>query len=306
MPKPDIKIEPLNLGGLSGRLLVSDSTSHKKPPILLIYGVHSSLERMRSIGEWLSGYGPVMMPDLPGLGGMDSFYKVGLEPTLDNYADYLYAFLKMKNHSRPLKVVAMSFGFLVVTRMLQKYPKSADQVDSVISFVGFGRAGDFKTYKSGWYLRFSRWLSTPFGSWLARTLVFNPFSLRIMFRLFRLFNPKYQSSMSLNPRASLEMELDLWQKNDARTRFALYVMLLTFDLTHAPNRLDVPLLNITTPRDQYFDPARVEASLKKIYKRVESAPANMKLHAPSIIGDANEVEQIFPAEAKSALGGRQV
>lgn len=306
MPKPDIKIEPLNLGGLSGRLLLSGNQNTKKPPILLIYGVHSSLERMRPISEWLSSYGPVILPDLPGLGGMDSFYKVGLEPTLDNYADYLFAFLKMKNPPRPLKVVAMSFGFLVVTRMLQKHPQSADKIDSVISFVGFGRASDFKAYKGGWYLRLSRWLSTPLGSWLARTLVFNPLSLRIMFRIFRLFNPKYQSSMSLDRRAGLEMELDLWQKNDARTRFALYVLLLTFDLTRVASRLDVSLLNITTPTDQYFDPARVEASLKKIYKRVDSAPANMRLHAPSIISDVNEVEQIFPAEAKSALGGRQV
>ena len=32
---------------------------------------------------------------LPGLGGMDSFYSIGLKPSLDNMADYVASFIKL-------------------------------------------------------------------------------------------------------------------------------------------------------------------------------------------------------------------
>ena len=298
----DIKTRPLSLSGLNGRELTAGQNAEN--PILLLYGIHSSMERMASMAEFLADFGQVTLPDLPGIGGMSSFYKIGLVPTLENYSDYLYAYLKSKRIDKPMVVVAMSFGFLVVTRMLQKYPDSRQWIRDVVSFVGFGRSKDFKVYSENKImLAMCLIFSTRFGGWLVKTFVFNPLSLRIMFGIFKLFNPKYKHAQQTNPEASLKMELNLWQVNDARTRFAIYDILFHFDLTKTGRKLEVPLHDVTTPTDQYFDPQKVTTTLRKIYRHVDSSPANMALHAPSIIGNKRDVAAIFSNDVKKILAG---
>jgi hypothetical protein len=111
-------IVPLNINGLEGRMLNMPSKKKNAPNILFIYGQHSSLERWMGIAEELSKLGNVVMPDLPGLGGMDSLYHIGQPATIDNMADYLATFIKLKYKGKKVIVIGMSLGFVVVTRML--------------------------------------------------------------------------------------------------------------------------------------------------------------------------------------------
>src|SRR3990167_2869837 len=115
-------IVPLNINGMKGRMLHLPTPKNKKREILLVYGHHASLERMYSFARVMNRYGSVTMPDLPGFGGMDSFYKIGRKPTLDNMADYLASLIRLRYKNRRLSIAGFSFGFLVVTRMLQRYP----------------------------------------------------------------------------------------------------------------------------------------------------------------------------------------
>ena len=87
-PTKDIK--PIHINGLNGRMLRVRPNTHKNVEILLLYGHHASIERMLGVAEVLARYGGVTMPDYPGFGGMDSFYKIKQKPTLDNYADYMW------------------------------------------------------------------------------------------------------------------------------------------------------------------------------------------------------------------------
>ncbi|HEX9679667.1 MAG TPA: alpha/beta hydrolase [Candidatus Saccharimonadales bacterium] len=295
------RIRPINIAGLNGRVLQLESANSAKQ-IVLIYGVHSSIERMYSTAEFLSDYGRVTLPDLPGIGGMDSFYKIGRKASLDNYADYLYTFLLSAKLTKSITIMAMSFGFIVVTRMLQRHPDAQVWVKDLISFVGFGRAADFADdYKAKKMLPLCRLLSTRSGGWAVKKIVFNPLSLQLMFRIFGLFNPKYQHAMATRPAESRKMEQDLWSRNDARTRFAIYVIFFTFDLTRFRPPINLTVYDMTTKTDQYFDPARVRLSLSQLYVKSISYEANMALHAPSIIGDKADVSRIFSAEVKSLL-----
>jgi pimeloyl-ACP methyl ester carboxylesterase len=299
-------IEPINLNGLVGRtmLLPAQKQPKHKTTILLIYGIHSSHERMAATAEFLSQYGQVVAPDLPGIGGMTSFYTIGKAPTLDMYGDYLYTYLKASKRTQRVKVVAMSFGFLVVTRMLQRHPDAQAWIDDVISFVGFGQASDFKRLQA--QKRKTAILGKPFttklGAWLVSVVIFNPLSLRIMFGIFRLFNPKYRDVANQDRQAATAMELDLWQKNDARTRFSIYELFFSFNLTTEPVITGVPLHDMTTPHDQYFSAQRVTKSLHAIYQDVTSSKANLELHAPSILGSPADLEVIFSDQAKTILG----
>src|SRR5947209_2583125 len=96
-PQPADFIMPLNMNGLEGRMLVLPPKNKKlKREILFIYGQHSTLERWWGLAETLSAVGRLTMPDLPGMGGMDSLYKIGRPANLDNLADYLASFIKLR------------------------------------------------------------------------------------------------------------------------------------------------------------------------------------------------------------------
>jgi pimeloyl-ACP methyl ester carboxylesterase len=302
---PEESLTPIRIGGLRGRLLRLPSRGTKSRDILLIYGLHSSLERMYSTALFHSRYGNVWAPDLPGFGGMDSFYTIGREPDLESYADYLYTFMRTYklDEKKELRVVAMSFGFIAFTRMLQKYPQMRRNIRFVISFVGFGRAADFTFF----LLRnpFSRIAiklgATRSAGWTLKNLVFKKPILRAMFGFLRLFNPKYQIRDKQQRRDSTDMELDLWTKNDARTKFYTWDLLTDFDLTRNQEPLDIKLYDIATPNDQYVDRKVVDKTLAKLYADSTTYIMDMKLHAPSVIGDEEEVADFYPAQVKKAL-----
>src|SRR5579864_1785028 len=122
-------ILPLNVNGLHGRMLRAPATTKKyrRREILLIYGHHAMLERWWSLVQNLEKYGNITMPDMPGFGGMESFAKIGTKPTIDAHADYLAAFIKLRYRQKRLTIYAVSYGFIVVTRMLQRYPELAQK-----------------------------------------------------------------------------------------------------------------------------------------------------------------------------------
>src|SRR5664279_858482 len=136
-------IQPLNMNGLNGRMLYLPPPKNQKRELLVLYGHHALLERWWGLVQNLHELGAVTMPDLPGFGGMDSFRKIGKKPTLDDYADYMAAFVQMRYKRRKVTLVGISFGFLVLTRMLQRYPELAKRVDLVVSLVGFMHRDDF-------------------------------------------------------------------------------------------------------------------------------------------------------------------
>src|SRR4051812_21299994 len=122
-------ILPLYMNGLSGRMLRMPAPKNKKRDILFIYGHHASIERHFGVAELLNKYGSVTMPDLPGFGGMDSFYKIGEKPTLDNLADYLASFIKLRYKRQKFIIAGYSLGVMIITRMLQKHPQIAKKVE---------------------------------------------------------------------------------------------------------------------------------------------------------------------------------
>jgi pimeloyl-ACP methyl ester carboxylesterase len=136
--------KPLNMNGLKGRMIYLPTSSRKTTEILVVYGQHSSLERWWGLLQYLHHYGNVTAPDLPGFGGMQSFYTIDQRPTLDNFADYLAAFIKLRYKRKRLVIIGMSFGFVVVTRMLQRYPELVKKVDVVTSLAGYMHYSDFR------------------------------------------------------------------------------------------------------------------------------------------------------------------
>lgn len=306
MPKKAAKdpadyILPLYINGLEGRLLKMSAPRAKKREILFIYGQHSSLERWFGVAQVLNRYGSVTMPDLPGFGGMESLYKIGKPATIDNLADYLATFIKLKYRNKKVTIAAMSMGFVVVTRMLQKYPSLVKNVDMLISIVGFVHHEDFvfKKRNKRLFKILTRLLSRKWPSRLFRYTALQPFVLRFVWRHSPNARAKLAGAAGDEFERSMKVELDLWRINDIRTQMKTYVEMLT--LNNCKKRVSLPIWHIAVKSDRYFDNNRVEEHMRRIFTDFSLLYANLDNHAPTIIADEKTAAPLIPPSLRRLL-----
>lgn len=294
-------IQPLNINGLQGRMLHAPRTSTKKREILMIYGHHSSIERMIGFAEELRRYGNVTMPDLPGFGGMDSFYKIKSKPTLDNLADYLAAFVKLRYKRKRVTILGMSFGFLIITKMLQKYPEIEKKVDIVVSVVGFVHHEDFiLPNKIRLPLRlmasvFSR--KTP--AWLMKTFVLRGLIIRTVYKYGADKNSKLKEYNDEERKNLVDFEIVLWKINDIRTYMDTTITM--FKANVCDLQVNIPVHHVAAEVDRYFDNHRVEQHLGIIYQAVYVIPVKSKVHAPTVVTTSKEAAQFIPTKLRRLL-----
>lgn len=274
---------------------------NKSREILLLYGHHASLERIFGTAEVLNRYGAVTTPDLPGFGGMDTFYKIGRKPTLDNYADYLAAFVKLRYKNRRVSIMAMSFSFLIVTRMLQKYPELAKKVDLLVSFVGFVHKDDFHFNPLAFMSlkALARIGSMKPNALFLRYAVLNGPALRLAYKVVASSNPKMRDANEEEFKKRVDFEIGLWQINDVRTRMKTMTAMFTADLCNAQVKL--PVHHIAVAGDRYFDNNIVEQHMRVIFTDYELIEAKIVGHMPTVIATAKEAAPLVPARLRRLL-----
>lgn len=294
-------IQPLNMNGLHGRMLRVPAKNSKKREILFIYGHHSSLERWWGVIKDLNQYGPVTVPDLPGFGGMDSFYKIGETPTVDNLADYLASFIKLRYKKKHVSIAGLSFGFVVVTRMLQRYPELAKQVDMLVSVVGFAHRDDFVFSKPRYwaYRSSAKIFSRRLPSLLFKNIGLNPLVLRIAYGRTHNASNKFSKLSKEEAKEMMDFEIYLWHANDPRTWAFTTNQFLKLD--NCRQQVDLPVWHVSVKADRYFDNALVESHLKVIFNKLTVARAKLDNHAPSIIADEIAAAPMFPAKIRREL-----
>lgn len=295
-------IQPLYINNLHGRVL--RISSHKNKPdkeILLIYGHHSSIERMCGIAEAFSQFGNVTMPDLPGFGGMDSFYKIGMKPTIDNLADYLATFVKLRYRRKRVTIIGMSFGFVVITRMLQRYPDLAKNVDILVSLVGFSHASDFSFSKRLMFA--SRALSFTLArrplAFLFYNIALHPMLIRTVYTKTPNAIHKFAGLDDKTKRSMIDFEVILWRSNNVRTHWNTAYDMLNVDNCKA--QVALPLHHVSVKNDQYFNNAVVEQHMRVIYENFISYQVTLPVHAPSIISKRSDAEPFIPSKLRKVL-----
>ncbi len=300
--KPAEYIHPLDMNGLAGRMLALPAPKNRNAEILFVYGQHSSLERWWGLLKYTNRFGAVTAPDLPGFGGMESFYKLGKKPTIDNYADYLAAFMKMRYKRKKVIILGMSLGFVIATRMLQRYPELRNNVSVLVSLVGMTHYQDFRFPKARYW--FYRGIGTVFSHWLPafmfRYMFLNSFVLRKTYAHTYQAKSKFAAAKSKAEHDYfMDVEIGLWHMNDPRTHAYTTKELLTLD--NCKQRLDVPLWHVDVDGDQYLDHHNVEQHLKVAFSNVHIVRSNMAHHAPSIIADEKQAAPLIPPVLRRAL-----
>jgi len=295
-------IHAININGLKGRMLrLKASKKNAKREILIIYGHHSSLERMYGIAEDMSQYGNVTIPDLPGFGGMDSFYKIGMKPTLDNLADFLATFVKLRYKNKKITIIGMSLGFVISTRMLQRYPELSDKVDTIISMVGFTHHHDFILPKRimVFYKVVTRFFSFRVTSVFFHHVILHPFILKTFYARSYNAKSKFKVLSEKDKKQAMEFEVVLWRINDVRTYMATTLIMLYLDNCNI--QINLPVHHISVKDDQYFDNTVVEQHMRVVFSDFTDYRAVLPNHAPSIIATKEEAAPLAPKGIRKLL-----
>jgi pimeloyl-ACP methyl ester carboxylesterase len=292
-------IKPLNMNGLQGRMLSMPAPKGRSREILMVYGHHSSLERWFGLIQVFNKFGTITMPDLPGFGGMDSFYKLGQKPSLDNLADYLAAFIKLRYKRRRITIVGMSFGFVIATRMLQRFPDLAKRVDLVVSLVGFAHKDDFlPNPKAYWSYRVvAAVFSQPIASHFFKGVCLQPFILRWVYT--KLDHAKFRGLTPEEDERMLQVEIGLWRDNDVRTHMHTISSMLKLD--NCTKRINLPVWHVATVNDHFLNNENIEQHLRIIFADYESTNVDMTKHAPTVIASAKEAGPFVPLKLRKRL-----
>lgn len=228
---PSRYLYQLNVNRLEGRMIRLDNKKVESE-ILFVGGLSANLEYWWGLIRALSDFGSISAPDLPGIGGMTSFYKIGKRPTIDNYADYLASYVKLRYGKRSLIIVGVGFGFVIATRMLAKYPQIARRVNLVVSLGGYADAEDFKlsskvekAHRFITYIASKRILSD-----VLKGTIYSEKMLRWQYgRRLGSKNIKSTAASSL-----INSEVKRWQDSDLRTFGAIVGQLSSFTNCNSP------------------------------------------------------------------------
>lgn len=280
---------------------VPASGKTKNREILLIYGHHAMIERWWGLIENLHDYGPVTVPDMPGFGGMDSFYKIGRKPDIDAFADYLAAFIKMRYQRKRITVIGISFGFVVVTRMLQKYPELTKKVELLVSIIGFMHKDDFvyTPRKRQFFARATRLFAARPVPFLIRYIGLNRRFLNLLYAKLPQSRLKLLEVTEEQFMASVDFETKIWQANDVRTHFLTTSEFLQMD--NCKTKVKLPIHHVFSEKDQYFNNNIVKEHMLVVYSEYTGYEAKSKAHTPSILGDKKEMSVMLPTALRRQL-----
>lgn len=294
-------IVPININGLNGRMLRMPAPEGVKREILFVYGHHSTIERWWGLIQVLNEFGAVTVPDLPGFGGMDSLYRIGQKPTLDNLADYLAAFVKLHYKRRRVSITGLSFGFIVATRMLQRYPDLVGRVDLLVSVVGFAHKEDFtfSGRRHFAYVSAARFLSYKLPSVFFKNVLLHPVLLRAAYDRTPNAKHKFKDTKKGEFKRQMDFEIHLWHSNDARTHMATTVEMLTVNNLH--KKVDLPVWHVAVEGEKYFDNNMVEQHYRVIFNDFHLAISKLDNHAPSILAAKEDAAPLVPKELRDVL-----
>ncbi len=282
---------PLLMNGLQGRMLYIPSKSRKRE-LLVIYGHHGSLERWWPLALELQRHGSVTMPDLPGFGGMQSFYRIHEKPNLDNFADYLASFVKLRYRRKRFTIVGVAFGSIVVTRMLERNPELVKKVDVFVSVGGFAHYDDLKPKQARRFTyRYLRQMAAWHGPALfVRHVCLHPSLLRNVYG--RRSHPK------LSPEA-IETQTRLWRQNDIRTHFKTLADLMKLDNCSA--HVNLPLWHVSLKSNQYLHSRHVDQHLRVIFSDVHVIKSHIRSQAIGSVTYNSTTTSLLPTEIHRLL-----
>jgi pimeloyl-ACP methyl ester carboxylesterase len=272
----DKYIKPLNVNGLTGRMLSLPSRDSSRNNFLLIYDVFDSLENMNDLAILLNKFGSVSCIDLPGMGGMRAFNILREKPTLDIFADYLAAIVKLRFRRKRITIVGIGYGFVIATKMLQRNPEIIKKVNLVISLDGYARYDDFELSSlRRKLLSTAYWIGSygPFSA-LAKISFFNSNARRLRYKLLKN-DAFYKQLTPENQIRYLNSKLLASKRINLRTYFRTKFEILTLDNCHV--HINTPIWHVSLSDDKKNQDVIIQ-HLQVIYSNYYSSNVKVDHH----------------------------
>ncbi|MGH7218191.1 MAG: alpha/beta fold hydrolase [Candidatus Microsaccharimonas sp.] len=95
-----------------------------KPTIVMIHGFRGTHHGLLLIAKKLKAANNIIVPDLPGFGRGPKLKQYDL----DSYVEWLHAFMKKQNLTRPPVLLGHSFGSIICAAYAKKYPRTIKQL----------------------------------------------------------------------------------------------------------------------------------------------------------------------------------
>jgi pimeloyl-ACP methyl ester carboxylesterase len=293
-------ITPLEVRGLRGRMMVHPSrrADGGGRTIIFVYGIHASLERFYGVIHFFARFGRVMVPDLPGFGGMEPFYKVGQSPSLDGYGDYLAKFIEQEAPEGELTLVGLSYGFMVITRMLQRHAELHGRVRMILSVMGLALGRDLALKPVVRWLgiaMFAAGKRQPLAE-LAQFVMTRPWVLKLS---YGANHPKMQALAPEERPDFIAFEAFLWRCNDMRTYCSCLEELFRLHDTGA--RVPLEVQHIDTANDHWLNVRTTERDIRAQYADLTVHHSNLRHHGGTAYTDETEPEVMIPATVQALL-----
>jgi hypothetical protein len=293
------KIKQFNINGLEGRMLELPAkyTAKNRNNFLLIQGMHGSIERYVGLIEYLSNYGSVTVVDAPGFGGMQSFYSIGLDASLNRYGDYLATLIKWRFKKKHYILVSYSISFVFITRMLQKYPSMKSQISRVIALGAFADSSDFHEV---WYKQDAIKVASAIASYRTGAMIIRATLLSTpMLKLIYRFNLKNNHLSKIERREMADIEIYLWRLNDLRTQGSTMYQIHTFKML--PIKIDIGIEMVVTSHDRWIDSDSARKNLGQIYHNINVHHSSTRMHGITIIDNEADVARFVPESFATML-----
>lgn len=276
------------------------TTSRSKNEILIVYGQKSSIEKWFPLANELSKYGSVTIPDLPGFGGMESFYKLGIKPTIDDYADYMAAFIKLKYRRKRLSIVGLSFGFVIITRMLQKYPELSKKINLLFNVSSFSHHSDLKVNKfQKVRLRiYTKFFTLNLPASIYRAIILRPHLYNRLSKRMRLIQQKSPDNQK-EFKEKYRFDLKLRRKNNVKTQMFTLNQLLSLD--NLLQTVDLPVWTVNGIHESHLNLDRVNQHLNVVYSKVHKIKVKKHSQDPFMFYSDADIEAMMPARVKNLL-----
>ncbi len=292
-------IFPLNINGLEGRFLyIAAQSRNIKSNILLIYDLNSNLEKWWGLAVALSKYSNVTIVDLPGLGGMDSLYKIGRKPSIDNLANYLGTFIKLRYKRKKLIIMAIGVGVPIVTRLLQIDKSFQNKITNLISLNGYAHHDDFNLSSDQKFVQRMLYgvLSLRFISFVFCKICFNKTVLS--YRINEQSVRKIKSN--LDDQFVKNFMIDLMHENDTRTRFYLKKKILLLDNCNI--RLNTPFYHVSNGfKQNNLIQNHLEQHFKIIFRNYNYLPVKDLRTVPFIVNDPKIAIKLIPPKLRRII-----
>jgi pimeloyl-ACP methyl ester carboxylesterase len=217
----------------------------------------------------------------------------------------LAAFIKLRYKRKRVTVYAISYGFVVVTRMLQRYPELAKKVDVLVSVVGFMHSDDFhQPPRTRFVFRLtSRFFATRPVALLIRYIALNRPAIKFLTKT--LPNSKHRM-IEITPEefeTTMDFEVKLWQANDVRTHWLTTSHFFSLDNTN--QRVDLPVIHVVSKNDHYFNNIAVEQHMRMVFSDYKKFVAKSKAHTPHITADKKAVAVMIPPGLRKVLSRKK-